>query len=291
MQDLVTRSAALRNPTPIAGLPENGDFEAPSVGQASSLSALTDGLKTHPTAQPNGTSSVLQPVPGWSDSGRMGTQLLLDTATRHGGTQSVRLSSTGPVTWLRSNVIPTPATGRLALVAWLRVADTQRQPPLRLAIEGRHDGREFYRHATVGLIQQNKKSVPLGPEWDWYLFQVPQLPEGLTDLRVRFDLMGPGEVWIDDVQLFDLVFEEVERIELARLIYVHSRKLQEGQYEDCQRFLDSYWPRFLTAHVPLVNTAPASEPRTATRTPPSPEPAAPGFWDRVKGMIPQRMRF
>ena len=84
------------------------------------------------------------------------------------------------------------------------------------------------------------------------MFQVDDLPlEGLTSLRVRFDLMGAGEVWVDDVQVYNLAFSKPELVELSKLIASVEVKLQNGQIGDCLRLLDGYWPKFLEENVPL----------------------------------------
>ena len=93
---------------------------------------------------------------------------------------------------------------------WLRLADPARQPALRLAVEGKLAGRDYYRFAAVGQPPAPEQpACPSARTWGQYIFQVDDLPlDGLSQLRVRFDLMGQGEVWIDDVQLFDLAFNE-----------------------------------------------------------------------------------
>jgi len=53
--------------------------------------------------------------------------------------------------------------------------------------------------------------------------------------------MGAGEVWIDDVQVFGLVFEQAELVELSKLITLAEVKLQNGQIGDCLRLLEGYW--------------------------------------------------
>src|SRR6185369_868135 len=103
-----------------------------------------------------------------------------------------------------------PTTGRISVVANLRVADPLRQPRLRLAVEGKLDGQPYYRWSNVGLSEEGKPlKVQLQSEWNSYRFPLTDLPlSGLTDLRIGFDLMDEGEVWIDDIQVFDLWFDE-----------------------------------------------------------------------------------
>ncbi len=61
--------------------------------------------------------------------------------------------------------------------------------------------------------------------------------------------MGPGEVWMDDVQLFNLAFSRPELVELSKLITLADVKLQNGQVSDCLQLLEGYWPQFLEENV------------------------------------------
>ena len=131
---------------------------------------------------------------------------------------------------------------------------------------------------------------PLQKGWASYRFPLTDLPvSGLTDLRVGFDLMGEGEVWIDSVEVYDLWFEDNERDELLKYIAAADFQLAAGQVGDCERFLDSYWPRFLRQFVkledarlagpvegnlPIVPAAKPERPKpSAAIAAPAPEPA------------------
>ena len=134
---------------------------------------------------------------------------------------------------------------------WLRTEDVNKQPPLRLAIEGEHDDKQYYVFAAVGLGQQPAQQIQQA--WSPFLLQVDDLPvTGLDKLRVHFDLMGPGRVWIDDVQLFDLYFNsENEYAQLKKISALADFQLQSGKLGDCLRELDGFWPRYLATYVPL----------------------------------------
>ena len=123
-----------------------------------------------------------------------------------------------------------------------------------MALEGRSDDGPYYRYANVGAAGTDRRAdrPRAGRE---FIFPVDDLPaEGLSELRVRFDISGPGEVWIDDVKLFDLAFKDKERSELTKLIALADLKLKNKQLADCTQLLDGYWPHFLLAHVPLAET-------------------------------------
>ena len=170
IRKLGARTAALRNP-PSLDLPANPGFERSVANQGA--------------------------IPDWAVTTRNGVSIQLDKSQKHGGLQSAKIQSTGAVACLVSRPFSPPSTGRLSMAVWLRVADASRQPPLRLAIEGKLQGRDYYRFAPVGQAPcAGQPAVPIAAQWGQYVFQVDDLPlEGLTSVRVRFDLMGAGEVW------------------------------------------------------------------------------------------------
>ena len=161
------------------------------------------------------------------------------------GMHCVRLRSNGPLVSLTSQPFKAPATGRLQLYVWLCVPKAAKQPTLQWSLVGRSNGREFSRMAVVGQTA----AQPIESEWKLYYFPIKNLPlTGLDDLRIRFDLLGPGEVLIDDVGLSHLVFEERELRDLGRLIQTADLHLRMNQVGDCLRLLEGYWPRFLEAN-------------------------------------------
>ena len=265
---LQDRAAALRNP-PILEALENPDFEDPPT---------TDGR-----------------IPGWVMSGQVDATIGLDGNLRRGGAQALRMASRESVASLASQPFDPPDTGRLTVRAWLRVADGARQPPLRLAVEGKLKTGEVFCFAQVGPTDHPATDVPqLGTEWQYRDVEVRNLPlERLSKLRVRFDLMGTGEVWIDDVTLCKLAFSKKERVELFKLIAPADYKLSRGEVGDCIQLLEGYWPRFLAANVPLAEV-PVSRKPDLTQPPPQrpqqPEQST-GFLDRVKGLLPRKLPF
>ena len=195
-------------------------------------------------------------LPGWDCSRAAGSGARIVSGQGRNGSHALHLQSDSPVAWVRSNSFSAPATGRLSLWVWLRIDDPARQPPLQLAIEGRLNGQTYYRPARVGAGDDRLgPAPPLTTEWDPYLVRIDDLPtRGLTDLRVAIDLMGPGEVWIDDVQIFDLWFDKNERNELLKKIALANFYLGNGELAQCDRVLRGYWPEFLRRYVPIDQT-------------------------------------
>jgi hypothetical protein len=200
-------------------------------------------------------------IPGWSLLNPAAGSATLDAEgppvqQKPAGKQAVRLESKGPPVSLRSEPIPAPATGRLSVSVWLRVENPQNQPILRLAVEYLNDGRSCYRPAQVG-----QGGNPIAGQWSHFQLQIDDLPSSDIDkLQIRFDLMTPGCVWIDDVQVFDLAFTNVEFDQLGKIVALADFQLQHGQFAQCLHELEGYWPRFLATYVqlqaPLANQQP-----------------------------------
>jgi hypothetical protein len=248
------RATALREPQALPPLPAltNPSFETPLQGDQ---------------------------LPGWEHARGEGITVELGEDKGQRGRHALRLRSRGPVAWVRSNPFSAPRTGRLSVSVWLRVDDPDVQPPLQVAIEGRLHGQTYYRPARVGAAdgRTNPPPRPLSRQWDWFLVRIDDLPtSGVTDLRVAFDLMGPGSVWIDDVEVFDLWFDRTECNELLKTIALADLSLGKGAVMECRRILDGYWPEFLRRHVPaeppqLVNSAPGEAASAPDASPPEKE--------------------
>src|SRR2546421_10001989 len=116
------------------------------------------------------------------------------------------------------------------------------------------EGQVCYRRLSFGAVGQDGEPVvaPLGAQWNECTISRADLPfSGLTDLRVGFDLMSDGEVWIDDVKVHDVWLDDREAREL--LIGASTADLQSrsGGLNDCRLFIDGYWPSFLRRTVKL----------------------------------------
>jgi hypothetical protein len=192
---------------------------------------------------------------------------LPDTATwtseeqqPHGGKRSGKLRATTiQGTTLRSERFDPTQSGRLALSLWVRTAPAADNitaangPGLRVALEGTWREREYLRFAEIGAAT----GAPLKNTWAQYILQVDDLPlEGLGNLCVRIDLLGAGEVFLDDVQLFDLNFTEQERRQFDKQLALADFQLQQGQLGLCYQDLQGFWPRYLLELVPAAPPSP-----------------------------------
>ena len=226
-------------------------------------------------------------IAGWEvvDGGRCAS-LTLDRDRAQSGTTSLRIRSTGPSAWVRSEHVQVPRTGRLSLHVRLRQSAEMRAP-LRLAVEGQFLGRPYYRYAEIAP----GRVVVESDQWAPFVLQVIDLPDaGLEDLRVRFELRGAGEVWIDDVQLFDLAFTPPELNELSKIVALADLQYSEGEFAACYHTLRQYWPRFLLSFAPPPPPRVARPPvhHTAPADLPHPSESSPGLMDNMRKIIPWR---
>ena len=255
IDNLQRRRVILEIPAPLSGL-QNRDFELATRGQPTDWSLLA--------TPPGSAAAQIEPRRG------------------HQGTGAVRLTSTGASASFYSEPFPAPQTGRLSLSVRLRVEDPEQQPAVRLAVEGQLNDSAYSPFAIVG----RGAAVPIPADWTApeFILKIDDVPaSGLSELRVRFDLIGPGTVWIDDVQLFHLDFSSEERAQLANILALSELQLTKRKWSQCLRELNGYWPRFLTDNVPLVRPAVADSESPAATAPSGDKQATrPGPIERVR---------
>ncbi len=254
IEDLVSRVRALGQ-----SVVENGGFEAPLAERQ---------------------------LTGWVAHIPAGGRVALDTRQFRSGKQSLMLTTGTQSVSVASAPFDPPSVGRIVVEAWLRTAGGEPPPAVRIAIEGQWNGSPFRPH---GMIEHVGATARAPGDWVLYSFPIENLPtEGLSPLRVRFELVGPGEVWIDDVQVRP--FSEPQFIELSTINSLASLHLEKRQYSDCARLLEGYWPQFLVAHVALTTATAGNTPLAKRPKPPAPapaEPKKPSLFESMRGLIPQ----
>ncbi len=222
--------------------------------------------------------------PGWEvvEARRGGVSLVPGAGPPDQPGRGLEFSSYTGLATMRSNPFTPPRTGRVSVAAWLRIPDPATQPPLRMAIEGVQGDREYYQFAAVGGLTGGR---PLTGEWSQFVLQVDQLPnEAVESLRVRFDLLGPGRVQIDDVRVFDMAFDESQRSQITTAVSLLDHQRQAGDLGSCLVGLEGFWPTFLEAFVPDAAVAMAAPMSPANEEEPAtpPERQAGGMVDRLR---------
>ncbi len=181
-----------------------------------------------------------------------------DTSVAHSGSTSLHVVNPSGILWLRSAPIPVPTTGRLSVVAWVRNHPGRPASSIRFAIDGLlSNGDKYYRFAEIPLGHQEgtRPTTDHGQSWRPVAVHFDDLPEeGLSNLRIGFDLMNPGEVWLDSVQCFDRWMDtNDQKVVSNRLgLAAYSLENKRNAYAALQA-LDEYWMQFLLTYVPDPN--------------------------------------
>ena len=250
--------------------------------------------------QPSNPSFEISPtdqsIPEWRISHGQRTGAAVKVGGGHNSSRSLHIWNRGAgdvheTFLLRSKPFIPPTSGQLVTWVRLRIDDPSQQPELRLALD---DGRKYYRYARVG----KGTKFPLTNEWANYVLPVDDLPlSRLSNISVGIDLVGPGSVWVDDIQTFDLFFVRSEQQELRKILGLASYNLRKGNICDCVRVLDGYWPRYLMKHVDVPPRPPQRVAVRQTQAEPRPQPEEnraaeddSSWFSRIKKMTPQWLR-
>ncbi len=222
-------------------------------------------------------------VPGWELYADGGNLASLDHTQFRSGTSSLHLRTQQGSCWVRSQPIEPPRTGRLSLHVHLKAAPGS-TGPVRLAIEGLYEGQSFARHAEIEAIE----SANAAEEWHPFVLQVSDLPDrNLRDLRVRIEMRGTGDIWIDDVQLSEWGFTPAEFTELQNVMALAELRWSKGNLAECRQTLQRYWPRFLLTYAPPPSAEIASRPATQSlRQPQAPRKEESNFLEQVRKIFP-----
>lgn len=199
------------------------------------------------------------------------------------GTRAAVLESNGSAASIVTQPFQTPSTGQIELSAQVKVVQLSDDAQLSLIVED--SGRRSLVPLTAKQLKQNSSAK----EWNKYQFGVENLSlDSTAEMRIRIELTGSGEVWIDDLKLHSLVYPmdvypESNQKVLALVQHVKSarRALESRQYGDCLTILDSYWSRFILEHLPEIETPPTATIAPAEAKPKEPE-STPRLSERVK---------
>ena len=166
------------------------------------------------------------------------------------------MKTTGESVWMRSNRFAPPKTGRLSVTVWIKSVIAE-QPPLRLAIEGQTRSSTYYRFGAIGALAPDSGVNQIDNQWRRFAVHFDDLPaEDLIDLRVGFDLMGAGEVLIDNVRVYDRWLDDKDTTAMTQLLASAVELLSRPDgFESCRRIVEGHWARFLDEYTQPLPTS------------------------------------
>ena len=193
----------------------------------------------------------------WEWDDQSNEQISLEQNEGYESVASLRMKTTGESVWMRSNRFAPPKTGRLSVTVWIKSVIAE-QPPLRLAIEGQTRSSNYYRFGAIGALAPDSGVNQIDNQWRRFAVHFDDLPaEDLIDLRVGFDLMGAGEVLIDNVRVYDRWLDDKDTTAMTQLLASAVELLSRPDgFESCRRIVEGHWARFLDEYTqPLPTSA------------------------------------
>ena len=196
-------------------------------------------------------------VPGWRVFGPNDVDARLDSNVFKDGRASLKLSSRQSAGGIVSQPFAAPTSGRLCIQISLGVKSDARELPLEVCLTGRKNGVPYVRRLAIGeaflkKIQKQKiRQVDSGVVWHTDVILFDQLPlDGLEGLSLCFELVGRGEVWLDQIQLYRLAFATTEQTELMKFMNMVEYRASKGRVVDVMFMLDNYWSALLRDQLP-----------------------------------------
>jgi hypothetical protein len=188
----------------------------------------------------------------------MGAAAELDPSRPHTGRASLRLTAQAPPAGVLSEGFAPNAQASLTVQAWFRAARPGARA--RVWIEGQAAGKPF--------VRQSELAVPT--DWAALAVRASELPPGgLDTVRLRFELLTAGDLWLDDVTVTGDAATEPERLFAKRALIAALHAYRERRYADFARLASSRWARLAGAGVaaPAPAAGPADMIRTGDATP------------------------
>lgn len=256
----------------------NRDLTAPSNYQ---------GL-SNPSFEPLASGNRLV---GWHLSASSGKATVeLDAKNPQDGKSCLHFRCDGTWATVESDTFPATPTGQLAMTAYARGQNLESGTELRLVVDVDRDGQPYRRAARV----------PADGEWGKpFAISVPDMPlQSRGQMRIAFELTGRGEIWLDNVKLYNLLFpltfysgSQGDCLQLTQQIHAAKTAFEAGQITECTRIVDGYWPRFILAYRPpnQLKVAERIVPKPSSVSPSQTnegQDSSPGLGERLKRFWP-----
>jgi hypothetical protein len=171
---------------------------------------------------------------GWGVVGDKANTAELDSLRPHAGGASLRLDAKVQPGAVASEFFVAPSGTSLTVRAWLRADPPGTQ--VRIRIEGETGDRRLTRQAEFTAQS----------DWTELAVRAEFPPPGIERVRLRFELLAPGRLWIDDVSVVGQGPSELVP-RAHRILVTAMQAYREGRFADFARLAGSRWARMATA--------------------------------------------
>jgi hypothetical protein len=241
----------------IAAEPGNPGFEP-------DLTAAAKPGGSGATPAKDGARSV---TGGWHverDSSDTAT-ITIDRDRPHSGQGSLKITAPAVPAAVASDVFLPNVQSNLTVEAYYRASEAPAK--VRVWIEGESAGKPYIR----------RTEMTVGTDWEARSVRASDLPAaGLDSARLRFEMITPGVLWIDELHIPGEVQSKSARQNVQRTLLAALQAYREERYADFARLASSHWIREASLAAPRLarSAGPATKPGDAGSRSPASEPSA-----------------
>jgi hypothetical protein len=170
---------------------------------------------------------------GWRVEGNQAGStitILIDRENPHSGRGSLRLSALKPPASVVSKSFAPNAQSSLTIQSYFRASVPATK--VRIWIEGQSGGDPYVRLSELKI----------STEWECRVVRASDIPAGgLDSARLRFELLTPGTLWIDDLEIPGEASTKSARLNAQHTILAALQAYREQRYSDFARLAGSHW--------------------------------------------------
>jgi hypothetical protein len=221
------------------GEPPNSGFEpdpGPPIQQARTIG-------TEPKEAASADSGQI--AAAWRLEGGPKCTIAIDPSDPHSGHGSLKLSAPSlPASVLSGSFLPNSASSMFIHAFFRATADSR----VCIWIEGESGGQPYVRRSELAV----------STAWEARAVRALDLPAGgLDSARLRFEMLTPGTVWIDDLRVLGEPTPKAVRLNAQRTLLAALQAYRAQHYAEFARLANSHWarhPSVLAATRPVHGT-------------------------------------
>ncbi|MFI5457778.1 MAG: hypothetical protein ACHRXM_20235 [Isosphaerales bacterium] len=216
----------------VAAEPANPGFEPdPDPDSSQRIGPVAQGAAPAPAAPASDTP----PVPwGWRVEGNQAgtSKIAIDRENPHSGQGSLRLTAAvAPGSVVSETFVPNIQSS-LMIQAFLRASSSGAK--VRIWIEGESGGQPYVRRSELSV----------STEWQARAVRASDIPAGgLSSARLRFELLTPGILWIDELHIPGETTLKSARLNAQHTLLAALQAYREQRFADFARLAGSHWIR------------------------------------------------
>ncbi|WP_165227121.1 hypothetical protein [Aquisphaera insulae] len=214
-----------RGPGGAIGEPPNPGFE-PAGAEPLRRAGNAEGADTPPPPADGAVPG------GWKADGAAGAAIAIDADRPHSGQGCLKLTAPAASASATSGDFIPGGSPSMTIHAFLRAEPAD--CAVRLWIQGEVGGQPYLRRTEFRV----------GADWEPKAVRAADLPAGgLDTAHLRFEMLGPGTLWIDDLRLVGEAPSRAVRLNAQRTLIAALQAYRAQHYAEFARLSRSHWAR------------------------------------------------